>query len=272
MSAICLSVGTRVLLPTINTKRLSLLRYEFKYDLDDPRTTLAHLEIIKSKPFLKRLYIRWYSILYERTRNLPGGRYLEIGSGGGFLKDIHPEFITSDIMPLPHCDVVLSAEKLPYADNELAAIVMVNVLHHIPNPEKFIAEAQRTLVAGGKIVMIEPANTPVSRLIYRNFHHEPFEPGAPGWKLEAGGPLSNANGANPWIIFERDRELFEKEFPKLSIKNIQYHTPFAYLVSGGLTLKSVVPGWAFGFVRGLEQVVPGRLFGMFSTIEIEKKA
>ena len=30
------------------------------YDLDDPRRTIHHKEIILSKPFLKKLYIEWY--------------------------------------------------------------------------------------------------------------------------------------------------------------------------------------------------------------------
>ena len=40
---------------------------------------------------------------------------------------------------------------------------------------RFLVELERCLKPGGKIVMIEPANTRFSRLIFRRFHHEMFE-------------------------------------------------------------------------------------------------
>ncbi len=154
------------------------LKYDSKYDLDDPRRTMQHADIIKSKPFLKKLYVDWYSNFADAVKDLPPGKMIEIGSGGGFLKEIMPEVITSDILPLSNCDMTFSAENLPFTDNELSAIFMVNVLHHIPEPKKFFAEAQRKLKTGGMIIMVETAHSVFSKMIYRNFHHEPFEPGA----------------------------------------------------------------------------------------------
>ena len=101
------------------------------------------------------LYREWYSVFDRLTAHVAEGKVIEIGSGGGFLKEVYPRFITSDIMPLTWCDVVLPAEKLPYQQDDLGAIVMLNVLHHIPEPRKFFAEAQRTLAEGGKLIMID---------------------------------------------------------------------------------------------------------------------
>ena len=135
-------------------------KYELAYELDDPRASLEHRDIILSKPFLKKLYIDWYkSIMSAVPEPSPVSKVLEIGSGGGFLKDLYPSVITSDILPLEHVDLVVNAEKLPFADGELAAIVMLNVFHHIPNPSLFLNEASRCLRSRGKIVMIEPANS-----------------------------------------------------------------------------------------------------------------
>jgi SAM-dependent methyltransferase len=84
-----------------------------------------------------------------------------------FLKEIYPSVITSDIMPLSVCDMQFSAHEMPFENNSLKAIFMLNVLHHIPDNEQFLQEAQRTLQKGGFIYMIEPANTFFSRFIYK---------------------------------------------------------------------------------------------------------
>jgi SAM-dependent methyltransferase len=247
------------------------LKYDLKYDLDDPKRTLQHAEIIKAKPFLKNLYIRWYKNFAEAAGHLPPGKMIEIGSGGGFLKEIMPEVITSDILPLSNCDMTFSAEELPFAENELSAIFMINVLHHIPSPGKFFSEAEKKLKPGGMIIMVETAYSPFSKFIYQKFHHEPFEPKA-GWELKSKGPLSDSNQALPWIVFERDRKKFDELFPSLKVVSIQYHTPFSYLLSGGVSRKGFVPDWSFNFVRGFEKLLSPvmKYIGMFETIKIKK--
>jgi SAM-dependent methyltransferase len=241
------------------------------YSLDDPRTTLHHRDVILSKPFLKKLYLEWYGAFKNGTAAFNGEKILEIGSGGGFLKQVIPGIITSDILDLGTCDMTFSAEKMPFRDEELSAIVMLNVFHHIPNPSLFLSEAQRVLKKGGKIIMIEPANTFWSRIIYKNFHHEPFDPKG-GWEIDSSGPLSGANGALPWIYFKRDEEIFKKKFPYLVLEKFRCQTPLRYLVSGGLTMKQLVPSWSFSFFRILEKALSplANQLGMFVTIEIRK--
>jgi SAM-dependent methyltransferase len=246
-------------------------KYQIPYDLDDPRTTVAHREIILQKPFLKRLYMDWYKSFIARTKNIKGGKHLEIGSGGGFYKDVFPEVITSDILQLPNVDQVFSAEQLPFEDNTLASIVMLNVFHHIPKPYLFLQEAERTLISGGKIVMIEPANSFLGRFIYKRFHHEPFDENGPR-EIKAGNPLSNSNQALPYIYFERDTKTFSKEFPQLKISRIKYHTPFLYVISGGVSRSPMLPYFAYPVIKALEWLLSplSRQIGLFCTIEAEK--
>ncbi|HEX8529344.1 MAG TPA: hypothetical protein VF646_04955, partial [Cytophagales bacterium] len=143
---------------------------------------------------------------------------------------------------------------------------------HIPDSYQFLREAQRILKAGGKVVMVEPANSAWGRFIYRNFHHEPFDP-AGGWTIPEAGPMSGANGALPWIVFQRDCRRFEREFPGLTIESIRHHTPLRYLMSGGVSRKSLVPQWSFGLATALEKA--GRplagWFSMFQTIQLVKR-
>lgn len=241
--------------------------------LDHPETTVLHGEIIRKKPFLKKLYINWYTMLSEAIQSVPAGEKLEIGSGAGFIKEVIPEVITSDVLDLPGIDKLLNGESLPYENKDLAAIVMVDTLHHIPNPASFFKEASRCLKKGGRIAMIEPANTVWGRFIYQKFHHEPFNPKGE-WTIPSTGPLSGANGALPWILFNRDRDKFCEDFPELTIKEIKYHTPLRYLLSGGVSMKSLVPSFCFGFLSAIDKILVAlsKQTAMFQLIILEKNS
>lgn len=243
-------------------------------DLDDPATTLLHAEIIQKKPFLRKLYIDFYKQL-EKVVSDPQGKVLvELGSGAGFIKEVISNAITSDILELPNVDKVFSALKMPFEKASVDAFFMFDVLHHITDPGAFFREALRCLKIGGRIVMIEPANTLWSRFIYKNFHHELFDTQAK-WEfgsLQETGPLSDGNGALPWIIFSRDRRIFENEFPSLRIVRMRNHTPLRYLLSGGLTLRQLVPSFTYPVIKAIEYTLSpvNNLLGMFQTIELEK--
>ena len=169
-------------------------------DLDDPAVTLLHAEIVQKKTFLRKLYIDFYK-QFRKTVSEPEGKVLvELGSGGGFIKEVIGNVITSDILELPNVDKVFSASDMPFEEKSIDAFFMFDVLHHLADSRAFFKEAIRCLKVSGKIVMIEPANTFWSRFIYRNFHHEHFDTQAK-WGLDKAGPLSQGNGAIPWIIF-----------------------------------------------------------------------
>ena len=240
------------------------------YDLDDPRTTLLRRDIILSKPFLKKVYEEWYALITKGLLDIPDGDVLEIGSGGGFFKDVFPSVITSDIMLLSCCDRCIDALDLPFDDESLSAITMVNVFHHLPDCARFLSEAQRTLKDGGKIVMVEPSNSFWSRIIYKNLHHEPFDTETVTWKIESIGPLSGANGALPWIVFRRDIQILTTNYPQLQIKTLSYLFPFSYLLSGGVSMKALIPSIAYPLIRILEIFFTNRHFNMFYLIEVKK--
>lgn len=56
-------------------------------------------------------------------------------------------------------------EALPVADGELDAAVAILVLHHLPEPEKALAEVARSLKPGGRLVIVDM--TPHDREEYR---------------------------------------------------------------------------------------------------------
>lgn len=239
--------------------------------LDDPRMTALRRRIIAGKPFLRAIYEEWYAGIVNA---LPGGEgaVLELGSGAGFLHEHIPGLITSDVTPGGSARVALDAHGLPFQDGSLRAIVMVDVLHHLHDVRRFFREAARCVRPQGAVVMVEPWVTPWSRFVYARLHHEPFQPDAADWSFPPGGPLSGANGALPWILFNRDRARFEDEYPEWSIRRIRLLMPFRYLLSGGVSMRSLMPGWSFGFWRSIEAWLSPWLpqLAMFAQVELRK--
>jgi len=240
-------------------------------DLDAPETTLLHGEIIRKKGFLRNTYLSFYNKLRDLVGDLQDKILVELGSGGGFLQGTIPNVIKTDILSLPHLDARLTALKLPFQNSAIDAFLMVDVFHHIPNIHVFLSELNRCLKEGGRIVMIEPANTLWGSFVYRHLHHEDFNPKG-DWSLDESKPLTAANGALPWIVFKRDRRQFETLFPSLTVQQISAHTPFLYLLSGGFTFRQLLPSWSFPLGKGFELLLSplNRWLGMFYTIEIQK--
>ena len=128
----------------------------------------------------------------------PGDKpVLEPGSGGGFSWEILPRMITSEVLICTGIKVVLDGREIIFTGSSLDAIVMVDVLHHIPDPRRFFASAARCVRSGGVIVMIEPWVSSWSRFVYQRPHHDPIRPEAAEWEFPSSGPLSGANSALP---------------------------------------------------------------------------
>ena len=241
--------------------------------LDDPNLTMKRKDILANKAFLRAIYQDWYQLILEHIPPGPG-KVLELGSGPSFFGEDCPQSVTSDLFWLEGIDLVMDALSLPFRDQSLKAIVMTNVLHHIPQPRCFLAEASRCLRPEGVVVLVEPWYTPWSGWVYGHLHHEPFDSASQEWEFPPAGPLSGANGALPWILFERDRPIFEKEFPSLAIKRINPMMPLRYLVSGGLSMRSLSPArgiparWSQEAWKALEKALQPLMkhIGMFALV------
>ena len=125
-------------------------------EIDDPKTTIIHAKIIKRKKFFYNLYLALYKELISYKSNLVDSESIELGSGGGFFKEIYPEIITSDVIKIPRIDKCFPAEKIPFKDNTLSNIYILNSFHHFKKPVKFFKEALRCLKKGGRIIIIDP--------------------------------------------------------------------------------------------------------------------
>jgi len=244
-------------------------------DLESAEATAVHAELIRGKPFLRALYHRFYDDFVRAHEAAPPGARLEVGAGGGFLDELIPGLLTVDLRPGARVSLVASALELPLGAGSTGAIFMLNVLHHLPDPGRFFEEAVRVLAPGGRIVLTEPFVSPLSRLIFKSLHHEPFEPGQRGWQTPVEGPLAGANGAVPWMIFVRDRGEFEERFPALEVRRVKPHTVSLYLLSGGVSMRSLAPELALGPLAAAEELLPDSLkrrLCTLMTVELVKRS
>ncbi len=218
----------------------------------------AHRRAWEANEPLRRLYGRWY----ERVRRaLPPrslGPWIELGSGPGFARAFIPELELSDVVQAPWHQHRIDAESLPFPAGALGALVLFDVLHHLPAPARFFAEAIRVLAPGGRIVICEPYVSWLSLPVYKYLHEEgadlsvdPFAPAPPGDKDPFDG-----NQAVPTLLFDRRRAELERRFPALRLVALERFAGPSYPASGGFSRRPLLPGPAFRALLAIEDRLP----------------
>jgi len=129
-----------------------------------------HRGVWRARPELRAVYQEWFKQLWHLVDGMHP--VVEIGAGPGFFKESFPQLISTDVIFDPDIDVVCGATSLPFQSGSINGLVMLDVLHHLPDPLDFLAEAGRVLHPGGRLVAIEPWITVPSYLLYRYFHQE----------------------------------------------------------------------------------------------------
>lgn len=243
-------------------------------NLDDPIRYEAIRGIIERKGYLQSIYNDVYEKYRKCLMRCPqNGIALELGSGAGFVKIRIPEIITSDVIPYKGVDKIVDATHMPFPDESLRIICMFNVFHHISDVNLFFNEAQRCLVPGGRVLIVDQHPGWISYPIYKFFHHEYFDPTAIEWSFDSSGPLSNANGALTWIVFQRDQKQFIKKYPFFHIEMYEPHTPIGYWLSGGLKRWSLIPKRFINIIKKIDSLLIkiSPHFGSFTDVELLKK-
>lgn len=171
------------------------------------------------------------------------GPILKIGAGSGNLREAFPEAIALDIQWAPWLSVIADAQRLPFAAQSFANIVMLDVFHHLPHPIPFLREAMRVLRPGGRLVMIEPNISAISWLFFKLLHEEPvrlgddpFDP-APRSSPEP----YDSNQAIPYLVFLRHAWRLREEVPELRVVSTDRFALWAYPLSGGFQPWTLLP-------------------------------
>jgi SAM-dependent methyltransferase len=216
-----------------------------------------HRRLWAEKPVLARVYGPWFDRLIAELPT--AARVLEVGAGPGFLaaaaRRSRPDLVwlASDLHPAPWNSLAADAGRLPLGDAAVQRVAGLDVLHHLPDPGAFFAEAARVLAPGGRVVLVEPWITPLSWPVYRFFHQEdcrmtadPWQPFPPGAKDSFDG-----NATIPWQLV-RDTQPARWHALGLEPPRVQKIDAFAYLLTLGFRPGSLLPAAAAGPLAALD--------------------
>ena len=229
-------------------------------------------ETWKRKPAIREIY----ADIYRRVAAAcVEGTTFEVGGGIGNFKSFAPHVISSDIQFAPWLDLVASGENLPLADAGLDNLVVIDALHHMERPWRVFQEAERTLRAGGRMIIIEPAITTGSWLFYK-VHPESFNMSADPFadvSGDAGSSPYDANQGVATLFLVRHRDRLEKEFPGLRLTILDWFRFFSFPLSGVFKPWSLIPGWAMPRLLAIEDLFEkplGRLLGFRMIAVLER--
>ena len=221
-------------------------------DINSEQLLEIYNKILQEKPIMKNVFKKFYTICRALDEKffLGQGKRIEIGSGVSFIKKCYPDIITSDIKQAHNLDKILDAHKMNVQNSSVRGIYGINCFHHFHTPDLFFKELQRVLVDGGGCVLIEPHYGILASYFYKNLHEsEHFNKKQIGWN-ESDINLTGANQALSYIIFNRDKALFLKQYNNLQIV---YEKPLnnylQYFLSGALTFRQLVPSYFLSLLK-----------------------
>jgi len=228
---------------------------------------------IRRNKFLEEIYLDFYERILVEIPPQQFPKALEVGSGGGFLKELAPHVMTSECVAAPGIERVVDACNIgdSFADGALDAICALNVFHHLPNASGFLRGASRVLRPGGRVVLVEPWFTPIGQWFHRWIHFEPSVDDPNFWGIVGEGRMS-ANTRLPTSVFRDSNERFGREFPELYVRKLEPFHKWLYLFSGGLRLNTRVPRFAARrLVAWDRHLASGNgLLGIFGLIVVER--
>lgn len=228
----------------------------------------------RRSPALRAYYADLFA---EIGAGLEPGRVLEIGSGIGVIREYLPTVVTSDVVPSSYVQRAVSAYDIPM--EAWTGIVAVDVLHHLCAPLDFFSSAAAALNPGGRIILMEPAGTPVGKMFYSLFHPEPCVPAeiVPPFEFSPDAKGEFANMGMGHGLFTQHRGEVEEHLAgvRLRILSVRYRDVFAYPLTGGFSRPALLPARLLRALLAGERRLPQgvlRFLALRMVVVLEKTA
>ena len=239
---------------------------------DPVKITYAQRQILKSKP----QFFEWYKMIYQymASHKSDGDASVEIGSGSSFLSEFVPSLIKTNILHIKYNDLTCNAYSMPFKDEVVDNIILIDVLHHFDKPLEFFNEAERVLKKRGRILMCDPYISFSSYFLWKYLHPEGCNTKRLGYDFEVNhNPLLCANSASLTLLMKNKLACFKKRFSNLKVINRDYHTIMHYWLAGGYNFPSFIPQNLVNTIKGLEKKLSpfGRWLASFMFVVVEKE-
>ena len=243
--------------------------------LDHKEIDYKNRKIYQNKDLIKIIYNNYYKNIKKNIYLSDKKKILELGSGGGNIKKVIKECVTSDQFKNKNIDRIENIYKINFKKNSISNIILIDVFHHLQFPSLALKEIHKVLIKNGRIIMVEPAMGLIPRIVYKIFHYEPngFNLRIKWNNIPKKIPLSNqyfAAQSIPWRAF------FLKELnlkSKYSIKLIKPFSDFAFLLSGGYSYKALYPKILYSLIKLIDKILTSisiRIFSARMLIVLEK--
>jgi len=209
----------------------------------------AHRRAFAANATLRDLYAGWYDRLGRHRPARTLGPTVEVGSGPGFARDFLEDVVLTDVVAAPWLELLAAGEALPFAPASVGALILFDVLHHLPSPARFFAEAERVLAPGGRILICDPYISPLSYPIYAwlheegvDFSHDAFAPfGDESAEVPTGNDPFAGNQAVATQLFFRRLPRFQQRFPRLRVVVRERLAGPTYPMTGGFGRRALLP-------------------------------
>lgn len=187
--------------------------------------------------------------LDNRGKNCQGAE-LELGCGVTPMSDHYPNILSTDIEETECTSTVLDACNLGNQKQKYSAIYGVNCFHHISEKKKFFEQAGMALEPGGVVILLEPADTVFSRILYPHlFKIESYDTRASIDSLRTEDPVKGANQAASFICFKRDQSEFMKDLEFDLVQTVYLRNWLSFILCGGTNFPELAP---YRLIRWLE--------------------
>lgn len=201
---------------------------------------LANRQAWEGRPGLRESYGRYYSVIADQLPPEALGLAVEVGSGMGNARGRLPGVVLTDLFPNPWLDVACDALRMPFPASSLAALVLLDVFHHLARPGEFLKEAARVLAPGGRVVLVEPFISLAGWLVYGLIHAEPVAWGRPiDLEIDSARPPASggyyAAQGNATRLFFRSEQPGRVEAFGFRIQKRRVFADFAWWATGGFS-------------------------------------